>query len=133
MELITEELQPTPASQIPTPEAIVRSYYTLVDAQDFSALVKLFAPEAVYRRPGYAPFIGRKALAEFYVGERVIEEGRHDIADVIVAGRKVAVSGTFIGRVRSGKTVDLRFADFFTLNEEGHFATRDTFFFAPLV
>ncbi|WP_314176409.1 alpha/beta fold hydrolase [Streptomyces winkii] len=121
--------QPGPAS----PEETVRRYYTLVDAQDFTALVELFAPTAVYRRPGYEPLVGRKALAEFYGGERVILQGRHAITELVAADGKVAVNGRFSGTVKGGKEVDLKFADFFTLDAEGRFAARDTFFFAPMV
>jgi hypothetical protein len=32
-----------------------------------------------------------------------------------------------------GSEVDLRFADFFTLDAEGRFTERETFFFAPMV
>ncbi len=116
-----------------TPESTVRSYYTFVDAGDFTSLVNLFAPDAVYRRPGYAPLIGHDALNAFYRGERVIEEGRHEITELVASGAKVAVNGRFAGRLNTGKTVELRFADFFTLDDEGLFTVRDTFFFTPLV
>lgn len=115
------------------PEQLVRNYYTLVDAQDFDGLVELFAEEAVYRRPGYEPLVGRTNLAGFYGGERVIVEGRHSVTELVADGNKVAVNGDFAGTLKDGKRAELRFADFFTLNPDGLFASRETFFFAPMV
>lgn len=136
MELISDEApqhaqQTAPGEGIP--EEIVRTYYALVDERDFTGLVELFAPAAVYRRPGYEPLVGREALAEFYQDGRVILEGHHAITELIADGEKVAVSGRFRGTVKGGCEVDVRFADFFTVDAEGHFAQRETFFFAPMV
>lgn len=129
-----EDVQGAESTTVPpSPEHAVRNYYTLVDAQDFDALVELFSPTAVYRRPGYEPLVGRKALAEFYGGERVIVQGEHAISELIAADGKVAVNGRFSGTVKGGQEVELRFADFFTFDEDGRFAARDTFFFAPMV
>jgi steroid Delta-isomerase len=116
-----------------TPEQAVRSYYSLVDARDFTALVGLFSEQAVYRRPGYEPLAGRDALTRFYGSQRVIVKGCHEIAEIVTDGRKVAVHGRFTGTVKSGDTVALRFADFFSLDSDGLFDSRDTFFFAPMV
>jgi ketosteroid isomerase-like protein len=115
------------------PEEVVRRYYSLVDAQQFTELVQLFAEDSVYRRPGYEPLIGRAALSEFYGGRRVITGGRHTISELLADGSKVAVAGEFAGTVNGGKQVDIRFADFFTLDSDGLISRRDTFFFAPLV
>jgi steroid Delta-isomerase len=110
----------------------IRRYYELVDAGDVDALVALFAPDIVYRRPGYPPIEGQQALRAFYEGERVIEEGRHSVTSLLSNGDEIAVEGTFAGRLRDGREVNLRFADFFSL--EGRLiARRDTYFDAPLV
>jgi steroid Delta-isomerase len=116
-----------------TPEQAVRSYYSLVDANDLTALLRLFSEQAVYRRPGYEPLVGREALAAFYGHERVIVSGRHKISELVADGCKVAVHGQFTGTVKSGAAVALRFADFFTVDPAGLFDSRDTFFFAPMV
>lgn len=113
--------------------AAVRRYYELVDADDVPGLVALFAPECVYRRPGYEPLRGREELEGFYTGERVIAAGRHEIAAAVVDEGGVAVHGTFEGTLKDGSARSLRWADFYTFTGEGLFATRDTFFFAPLV
>lgn len=111
----------------------VHRYYQLVDAGEIDELVALFAPNAVYRRPGYAPLVGREALRAFYEGERIIEHGRHEVDQTVLGEDAVAVHGRFEGRLKDGSAASLRFADFYTFDVDGLFATRDTFFFAPLV
>lgn len=111
----------------------IRAYYTHVDAGDVEGLLALFAPDARYHRPGYEPLVGHDDLRRFYQGERVIAEGTHTLTGTVAEGNRVAVHGEFHGLLRSGERVGLRFADFFTLTPELTFATRDTYFFAPLV
>ncbi|MFD6889358.1 nuclear transport factor 2 family protein [Streptomyces sp. NPDC059957] len=111
----------------------VHTYYRLVDAGDIDGLTALFAPDAVYHRPGYPPLEGRAELDRFYRGERVISHGRHTVTAVTAADGDVAVQGGFQGELRDGSTVSLRFADFFTLAPDGLITRRDTYFFSPLV
>lgn len=111
----------------------VTTYYRLVDENDVDGLVDLFAPGAVYRRPGYEPLEGHAALRAFYEGDRVIESGVHTLEEMVVGAEAVAVHGRFEGRLKDGSEASLRFADFYTFASDGRFATRDTFFFAPLV
>lgn len=115
------------------PVESIRRYYTLVDARQFAELVQLFSEDSVYRRPGYEPLVGRDALTAFYGGTRVITGGHHTISEILSDGAKVAVAGEFAGTITGGKTVELRFADFFMLDDTGLIRKRDTFFFAPMV
>ncbi|MDO5535753.1 MAG: nuclear transport factor 2 family protein [Propionibacteriaceae bacterium] len=115
------------------PEALTREYYRLVDAGDVEGVLGWFAEDAVYHRPGYAPMEGREALATFYGGERVIDSGSHDLEQVLVQGRDVAVRGRFRGRLKDGSTVDLGFADFITYDAQGRAATRRSYFETPAV
>jgi steroid Delta-isomerase len=115
------------------PIGVVRRYYDLVDANDVDGLVALFSDDAVYNRPGYQPLFGRRELERFYREQRVIERGAHRLVAVVADGRAVAVQGEFSGTLRDGRTMVVRFADFFVLSDTGSFARRDTFFFAPLV
>ncbi|MGV9270180.1 nuclear transport factor 2 family protein [Kitasatospora sp. NPDC003701] len=115
------------------PGTTVRHYYELVDASDIEGLLDLFAPDAVYHRPGYPPLIGRAELECFYGADRVIAEGTHSLRTVVVSDDQVAVQGEFSGTLKDGSRVTLRFADFFALREDGRFARRDTFFFSPMV
>lgn len=113
--------------------ARVGRYYELVDAADVSALIDLFAADAVYQRPGYEPIVGHEGLNRFYRDQRLIAHGRHTVTEMVVHGDSVAVQGRFHGVLRSGAEVELRFADFFHLTPELTFSRRDTYFFQPLV
>lgn len=113
--------------------AAVRRYYRLVDVGDVDSVVTLFTEDAVYRRPGYAPIVGRGNVRSFYSGTRMIERGEHSLSSVIVNGGQIAVKGNFDGRLKDGRDVHVEFADFFTVTQDGQFSSRETFFFAPLV
>ncbi|WP_049921978.1 nuclear transport factor 2 family protein [Halopiger djelfimassiliensis] len=107
------------------PEAIVREYYDLVDADRYDDLVALFADDVRYERPGQPPITGRDELRTFYADERPLEEGSHEVHDVVVDGSTAAVRGHFSGR-QGGDSVAFDFADFHEL-EHGHIARRYTF------
>ncbi|WP_431897547.1 nuclear transport factor 2 family protein [Micromonospora haikouensis] len=124
-------MQPAPTLAIR--ESRVRRYYDLVDSGDVTALVNLFADDAVYHRPGYPPLTGRTELERFYRADRIIREGRHSLSALVGSATEIAVHGEFHGVLRNGQNVSLRFADFFSFTDEGTFARRDTFFFAPMV
>lgn len=111
----------------------IRRYYELVDGGDVTGLVSLFAPDAVYRRPGYDPLVGRDDLVRFYNDQRVIKDGCHRLSEVVIQGDAAAVHGTFEGTLKDGSAVALRFADFFTFADGGPFSSRDTFFFVQMV
>ena len=114
-------------------EKRAREYYETVDSNNMDAVVDLFSDAIVYERPGYPAIHGQAQLREFYDKSRVIESGEHVVATVVANYPRVAVNGQFNGRLRSGSTVSVRFADFFQLDDDGRFVRRDTFFFAPSV
>lgn len=107
------------------PESAVREYYDLVDAEEYDDLVALFAENVRYERPGQGAIEGRDALREFYLDERPLDEGSHEIHDVVVDGETVAVRGTFSG-VQDGDSVSFEFADFHEF-EDGEIHRRYTF------
>jgi steroid Delta-isomerase len=111
----------------------IREFYDRVDAGDVTGMCDLFAPDAVYHRPGYEPLDGRAAIERFYREKRVIRDGRHRIDAVVTTGDTVAVHGEFRGTLLDGRKAEHRFAEFFTLTGDGLLSRRDTFFFAPLV
>ncbi|MDT0264345.1 nuclear transport factor 2 family protein [Jatrophihabitans lederbergiae] len=113
--------------------AAVLRYYALVDEGDVPGLVALFAPDATYHRPGYQPIVGSAEMTAFYRDQRVIREGTHSISTVLANSPHIAVQGNFTGVLRDGRSVELRFSDFFTVGADGRFTRRDTYFFAPLV
>lgn len=73
-------------------QASARRYRQTVDSAGPDAMMALFDAETIYRRPGYAPIIGRAALLAFYGGQRVIAHGEHVIAN-LVAEKRACVSG----------------------------------------
>ena len=107
------------------PESVVRSYYDFVDAGHYDDLVALFAEDVRYERPGQDPIEGRDALGEFYESGRPLEDGHHEIHDVVVDGATVAVRGSF-GGIQNDERVEFGFADFHEL-EAGVIARRYTF------
>jgi ketosteroid isomerase-like protein len=111
----------------------VHRYYRLVDAGDVDGVVALFTEDTVYRRPGYEPIVGHGQMREFYSGTRVIDHGKHQVSEVVLQDRQIAVNGDFVGRLKDGTDVELRFADFFTVARDGRFSSRETFFSTPMV
>jgi ketosteroid isomerase-like protein len=108
----------------------VGRYYELVDADDFDAMAQLFAPDVIYRRPGYDPMVGREQILGYYKFVRVIESGRHELHTVLSDGSIVAVAGKFHGRVKGRGLISQEFADFFTIRD-GKISSRSTYFDAP--
>lgn len=90
----------------------VRRYYDLIDARDLEGVLALFHDDVVYERGGQAPIHGVQALRRFYEQERIIQEGRHELLDVLIKGERAAVRGRFVGVLRTGESVTVRFADF---------------------
>lgn len=114
-------------------EQAVRRYYALVDAGDVTGVVDCFAPDATYHRPDYDPMVGHAALTDFYGGERVIADGRHELDELVVDGRRVAVHGRFVGTLKDGSAARVGFADFWVLDDSGRAVTRRSFFDTPAV
>lgn len=114
-------------------EEAVRRYYERVDAGDLAGILDCFADDAVYHRPGYPPMAGREAIAAFYDGERVIADGRHVLAALLVDGPAVAVHGRFTGTLKDGSEAVVGFADFWVLDGEYRAITRHSFFDTPAV
>lgn len=112
--------------------AVVCDYYENIDRRDVEAALACFAPDAVYRRPGYDAFVGLHAINVFYHDDRVISDGRHVLEAVIENAHSVAVRGSFCGTSRAGSSLAIRFADFW------HFSgrvviERNTYFDAAAV
>ncbi|MDT0328086.1 nuclear transport factor 2 family protein [Nocardiopsis lambiniae] len=114
-------------------DARVREVYARVDAGDIEGLLELFSDDVVYDRPGYPSIVGRDAFERFYRQARVIREGTHTPESVVVGADGVAVQGRFEGVLKNGRSVSLRYADFFGTAPDGRFRRRDTYFFSPMV
>lgn len=111
----------------------VRDYFGLIDTGDLLGSVALFAPGAVYHRPGHPPMVGRDRIAHFYCELRPIRSGAHTLDAVIADEGGVAAHGGFRGVALDGTPIDLRFADFFEFGRSGAITRRETYFSAPLV
>lgn len=107
-------------------EAVVRSYYDYVDAEQYDELFSLFADDIVYSRPGQNDIDGMDDFQRFYLEERALTDGEHEIVDVRVDGDTVAVRGRFSGN-QSGETVSFGFADFHQFDDDGLIESRWTY------
>ena len=107
--------------------------YQLVDAGDAAGVAQLHAPDAVYHRPGYEPMVGRERVFQFYHRDRIIAEGHHILETTVADEFQVAINGQFIGRLHDGSSVELRFADFFEVDEHALIVDRRTFYFTHTV
>ncbi|RKD98399.1 nuclear transport factor 2 family protein [Halopiger aswanensis] len=107
------------------PESVVRDYYEYVDAERYDDLVDLFADDVRYERPGQGAITGREELREFYLDGRPLEEGSHEVHDIVVEEDTVAVRGSFTG-LQGDERVAFDFADFHEF-EDGKISRRYTF------
>jgi len=90
----------------------VSRYYQLVDAANYEPLFAMFCDDIVYERAGRGPIDGMADFRRFYLSDRRIRSGRHDVEAILGNGDWVAARGTFTGELRTGETVTTRWADF---------------------
>lgn len=112
--------------------AVVSDYYRNIDQRDVEAALTCFAQNAVYRRPGYAAFVGLSAINEFYQDGRVISAGRHELESIVEDADTVAVRGSFRGTSHGGDPLAVRFADFWRFSGRV-VVERNTYFDAAAV
>jgi len=104
----------------------VRTYYEAVDAEEYERLFALFDEDVVYERPGQDAIEGMAALRTFYLDERPLTAGAHEINSLTAEGDTVAVRGAFSGR-QDGVAVAFGFADFFVFTDDGTVGRRFTY------
>ncbi|WP_327066378.1 nuclear transport factor 2 family protein [Kitasatospora sp. NBC_01250] len=90
----------------------VREYYERVDAADYEAVFEMFCDDVVYERGGTEPIVGMEEFKRFYLADRIIESGRHEVEAVVDNGDWVAARGVFSGRLKNAELVTVRWADF---------------------
>jgi ketosteroid isomerase-like protein len=110
-----------------TPQTVVRRYYELVDAGKVEDLLALFHEEIVYERQGTPDIQGMAAMRRFYEQERSIDQGHHELGQIMTDGFWVAVRGQFQGRLKTGVEVRLRFTDWHRFRD-GLIDRRETLF-----
>ncbi|WP_227354961.1 nuclear transport factor 2 family protein [Haladaptatus salinisoli] len=104
----------------------VRSYYDYIDAEAYEDVFELFAEGVVYERPGQRSLSGMDEFREFYLEDRPLEDGEHEVDQLVVGEDTVAVRGRFSG-VQDGERVSFGFADFHRFDEDGRIAKRITY------
>lgn len=114
-----------------TAEAMVRTLFSIIDAQRWDRLGEVLAVDAVYRRPGFPEMRGLARIDRFYRGERVIASGTHTIDSLLCHGAAAACWGHLDGTLVDGRSVLLEFADVYGMNGD-RILTRTSYFFAPL-
>jgi ketosteroid isomerase-like protein len=107
-------------------------YYQFVDAGRIDELLALFHEHVIYQRQGTPDIHGIAAMRQFYQHDRVIAAGCHVIDQVLAGGPWVAVRGNFIGSLKDGSEVDLRFTDWYHFCH-GLITRRETLFPAAQV
>ena len=105
---------------------VVRDYYEYVDAEEYDAMLSLFAADVTYDRPGRPTLDDAEDLREFYLHERSLTDGTHEIEQLLVDGDTVVVRGRFAGE-QDGEAVAFGFADFHRFDEDGDIAERWTY------
>lgn len=95
----------------------VRTYFTLVDANDLAGVYDLYADSIVYRRAGLPPIVGKRALVDFFEGPRGIRSIRHEIEISAVDGPCVVAEGRARAQLTDGGSFDLRFVDLFWFDD----------------
>lgn len=109
---------------------MIEAMFQAIDAREWKQLTQFFDADAVYERPGYAPFVGFERLLQFYRDERAVKDGKHFIEHVVVDGECATCWGRFEGVLKDGSHVSERFADVYTL-AGGKVRTRRTHFYRP--
>lgn len=104
----------------------VLDYYKFVDESNIPALLSLFSEDVYYRRCTLE-LKGMEEFEKFYRKGRSIS-GKHTI-DNIFSGPNdsIVVEGHFDGKWKDGRTLFLRFSDFFFFNKEGKIYKRHTY------
>ena len=113
-------------------ESFVNRLFGCIDNRDWQALSDFLHDEAIYERPGYAPFVGKPAIIDFYLTKRIISRGSHVVEKVLSDGANIACWGSFSGLGRDGSNLGARFADVYHIRD-GRIDLRRTFFDSPAV
>lgn len=98
-------------------ETLAREYYDCIDSDDYEGVFELFDEDVTYHRPGQPPIEGIEDLRTFYLEERPLAVGEHDIESIAVDSDTVAVRGRYVGE-QDGDAVDFGWADFHTFEDD---------------
>lgn len=101
----------------------VRRYYELIDEEAYEEIFEMFAADIVYHRPGQPTLEGIEEFEEFYLNHRPVEEGTHDLQQLVAEGDHMASRGRFQG-VISGEEGEHGFAEFFRFDDDDRIVER---------
>ena len=113
-------------------ESFVNRLFGCIDNRDWQGLSDVLHDEAIYERPGYAPFVGKPAIMDFYLTKRIISCGTHVVEKVLSDGANIACWGSFSGFGKDGSNLGARFADVYRIRDS-RIDLRRTFFDSPAV
>jgi ketosteroid isomerase-like protein len=123
---------PPAASDRIDPEALIRDMFRVIDSGRHDSLGAFFAADVCYERPGYPPIQGLDALLTFYRHDRVIAQGEHHIASILVSNGAAVCEGVFEGILKDGRKVTEAFADCYRLDGD-RIRHRRTYFARPAI
>lgn len=109
---------------------VIVACFAAVDEGNVAGLLRGYAEDVVYERPGYPRITGRDALDHFYRVERTIARGRHTIDGVLCENGRGAAWGSFTGVSRAGDRLAERWCDIYVF-ERDLIVFRRTHFFRP--
>jgi ketosteroid isomerase-like protein len=111
---------------------LIVTLFQHIDSQDWRALHDIFAPDIVYERPGYPPFVGLDRVMRFYTDERLIAAGRHTIERIVIDGNHAVCLGNILGVTKDGREIVEQFADSYTFQGD-RIHSRRSYFFTPCI
>jgi len=113
-------------------EHLIRELFRTIDARRWTELPAFFDPEIHYERPGYAPIDGLAALLDFYANVRIVACGEHVLSGITAHETRAACWGVFRGVSVTGKALEERFADIYSIRA-GRVVTRTTYFYRAAI
>jgi ketosteroid isomerase-like protein len=113
---LAPDLSPIPSREGQIIELALLRYYDAIDAKDLTTVFSLFAneelgePEVVYvRGTEEPPIVGFRALTTFYMSGRKIQDGKHELDELVATETSARVKGFFTGYLKDGELADCVF------------------------
>lgn len=111
----------------------IHELFTIIDTgAAWKRLTEVFAPNAVYFRPGYEPMRGIARIQDFYAETRRISIGTHYVYRILSDGPRCCCWGMFSGTTKADGKINLYFTDWYRFSK-GLIVYRRTFFYQPMV
>ncbi len=105
-----------------------RAYYRYIDAKNLDGLYQLFTDDIVYIRAGTPAIIGMQQFQNFYEKGRIIHSGKHKRLTFETKKQSLHTSGVFVGILKNGDSVEVKFSEIFYFDKQGKICKRITRF-----